>query len=136
MLIKEVVDDSLIIREAITSGALKEYRFNGTNGPAIMIQGAGISGWTKDGARLFMKENDVEGVLTYWGMLTKVIDSYLDRLNAEVECYPHSTLVGYSAGGFIALGYVEKYGWDKIKNIVTIATPLMGSQKNLRLQAM
>ena len=123
----EAKENLAIVNETLFNGALREYRFDGINGPLIAIHGAGLSGWTKDGIRSFMPEYNVRGVLKYVGILTKGIDSYLPLLDEEVRRYPRPTLVGFSTGGFIVLRYAEKYGWENVKNIVTIATPFGGN---------
>jgi hypothetical protein len=125
--IKELEETFKLTRDILLNNALKEYSFEGVNGPVIGIHGAGLSGWTKGGLRAFMLENNVKGFLMYNGILTRGVDSYLPFLDEKVKKYPNATLVGFSSGGFIALRYAQKYGWNQINNIVTIATPFNGN---------
>jgi len=66
------------------------------------------------------------GVLTYFSPLTKGVEAYLPELDKEVQKYSYPLLIGFSAGGFLALKYAKTYGWNKISKIITIATPFNG----------
>lgn len=125
-LTKELSEDFKYAHAVIFEGAKSEFEFKGKNGPIIAIHGLG-GGWAKKGFREYMTVNNVGGVLTYFGEMTDGLSKYVDRLDDYLNRYSNSVIVGFSAGGIIALKYSEKCGWNKFKKIITVATPLFGS---------
>lgn len=129
---KELSEDIPFLKEYLYGDAKKSYTFNGNFGPVIGIHGV-YGGWMPDGIRSFMKQNDVSGTLVSWGSLTNSLENYLPKIDAEVNKYKYPILLGYSMGGIVALLYLNRYkAWDKIKKIITIASPLAGLNPRLR----
>lgn len=126
VLIKEFTEDIKYLYAVAFESAKSEFKFHGKNGPIVAIHGLG-GGWAKNGFRKYMAENDVGGILVYFGEIADGLDRYLERLNDYLDRYSDPVIVGFSAGGIIALRYAEKYGWDEIKKIITVCTPLFGS---------
>jgi pimeloyl-ACP methyl ester carboxylesterase len=125
-IIKELSEDFKYAHAVMFEHAKSEFEFKGKNGPIIAIHGLG-GGWAEKGFRKYMTENNVCGVLVYFGEITDGLNKYIDRLNTYLDKYSNPVIVGFSAGGIIALKYAEKYGWDKFKKIITVGTPLFGS---------
>lgn len=125
-IIKEISDDVEYAYAVTFENAKSEFEFDEKNRPVVALHGLG-GGWAKKGFREYMTVNDVGGILTYFGEMTNGLDKYVDRLNNYLEKYSNPVIVGFSAGGIIALKYAEKYGWNKFKKIITVATPLFGS---------
>lgn len=124
----ELKENSDYIGEVIFNNAWSEYRFSGPNGPIVGIPGV-MGGWVKDGLRSFMQKNDVEGHLLFLGTLTNGLTPYMSIVRKEIYKYDYPVIVGYSTGGLLALRCVsEDKTWDKIKKIITIATPFQGIQ--------
>ncbi len=126
---KEASEDLGFIYETVLGDARREYYFDGPNGPIIGIHGAVGSGWTKDGLRTFMEKNGVGGGLLLMDFLTKGIDHYLPRLDAEIKKWDKPTILALSAGGFVALRWAQLNGWENINKIITVATPFNGSPR-------
>lgn len=125
-IIKEALEDAKYVRAVIFEKAKSEFEFKGINGPIVALHGLG-GGWAKNGFRKYMSENKVCGILTYFGDITDGLDKYIDQIDRYLTQYKNSHILGFSAGGIIALKYAEKYGWEKFKKIITIASPLFGS---------
>lgn len=130
---KELVEDlRFYIIETRTEKPFQSYEFEGSSGPIIGVHGV-TGGWSKNGLKKFMTENNVSGSLMYLGNLLGKIDSYLPAVDAEVKKHTYPTLVGLSVGGLILLRYASAYkAWDKINKIITIGTPFMGYTKFLK----
>ncbi len=124
----EIKEDLSFLKQSFFNKTFKEYRYDGINGPVIGIHGV-LAGWPVNGARQFMVSNKIKGVLMYLGPFLNNIDSYLPKIVSEIKNYPNPTLVGFSNGGFLAIRYAQKFGWNKIKNIITVATPFNGNSK-------
>lgn len=125
----EIMTDIGHYKAIVFDGALNEYEFQGKFGPVIGIPGVD-GGWHKE-VRNYLAENNIGGVLAYFGPLTGGVDSYLTRLDKEINKYPNSLILGFSAGGILALRYAQKSGWDKFRKIITVATPFDGIPKSL-----
>jgi hypothetical protein len=129
---KELSEDIPFLKEYLYGDAKKSYTFKGVYGPIIGMHGV-YGGWMPDGIRFFMKQNDVSGILVSWGSLTNSLEDYLPKIDAEVMKYNYPILLGYSMGGILALLYTNRYkAWDKIKKIITIASPLAGLNPKLK----
>ena len=123
---KELKEDSQFIKEVLKGAAAKEYVFSGKYGPVVAMHGIN-GGWTRDGLRLFMEENDVAGTLVYRNLIKPNLETHLLALKSHIEDYDNPLLVGLSAGGLLMLDTVNRYDlWGRIKKIVTIATPFGG----------
>ncbi len=122
----ELTEDFKYGYEVMFENAKSEFEFKGTSGPIIALHGFG-GGWAKNGFRKYMAKNQVSGILTYFGDIKDGLDKYIDQLDKYINRYPDSFILGFSAGGIIALKYADKYGWDKFKKIITVASPLFGS---------
>lgn len=108
-LAKEIKEDIRAFWESTFEGAKDRFEFQGENGPIIAVHGIwGI--WTKWGLRDYMKRKNVRGVLVDFGSLDRGIDSYVGQLKDEIERFPGALLLGFSAGGFVALKYAQQYG--------------------------
>ncbi len=131
---KEIKEDAQYLYSILFENAKSEFEYKGTYEPIIGLHGVD-GGWTKRGFREYMDKKNVNGVLTYFGELTNGIDTYVDKLNTYIEGYPNPIIVGFSAGGIVAIRYAEKYGWNGFKKIITIASPFFGSPpaKKLRM---
>ncbi len=125
----EIMFDLEHLKAIFSEEACKRYEFHGKYGPVIGITGIG-GGWHKK-VRDYIIANNIGGVLTYFGLLTKGVDAYLPLLHKEIIRYPNALILGFSAGGIIALRYAQKYGWNGFRKIFTIATPFAGIPKNL-----
>ena len=125
-LLLELVEDSKYFYESLSDNPKREFKFNGSNGPIIALHGV-TGGWVKNGPRKYMEINNVEGVLNYFGSMEDGLDNYVEQTKLLVDEYPNSLILGFSAGGIIALKYAEKYGYKNFKRLITIASPLFGS---------
>lgn len=125
-LFHELIEDLKYVYESFSDNPKREFRFSGTKGPIVALHGVG-GGWTKDGTRMYMKKNDVGGVLNYFGGMEDGLDKHIETTKQLVDDNPNALILGFSAGGIIALRYAQKYGWDNFKKIITIASPLFGS---------
>lgn len=61
--------------------------------------------------------------------LATLADSFEDYLNNTVPADTKVNLVGHSLGGMVARSYAQKYGLDKIDQIVTTGSPHEGAIK-------
>jgi len=61
--------------------------------------------------------------------LASLADSFKDYLVNIVPGDTKVNLVGHSLGGMVARAYAQKYGWDKINQIVTSGSPHEGAIK-------
>jgi hypothetical protein len=102
--------------------------FDGKYGPIVGVHGM-FGSWTEEGIKKYMIEKNVKGVLTNFELLTGGIDLYLPRLEKVIETYPQALIVGYSAGGVLALRYAQIHGFENIEKIITVATPFKGLHK-------
>lgn len=89
-----------------------------------------LGGWTKQGLYKYLIEHNLKGLLLDFGWQTGAIDKYANKLASEVEKrnIKQPILVGYSMGGLIVIRYAQKYGWDKVEKVITIAAPVHGSK--------
>jgi pimeloyl-ACP methyl ester carboxylesterase len=124
---KEIKEDFKSFWEGYFRGSKDRFEFQGINGPIVAVHGVGGI-WSRNGLRNYMTRKHVSGVLVNFGSLTDGIDNYVDQLSSEISRFPNPLLLGFSAGGFVALRYAQKYGWDKISKIITIATPFNGTR--------
>lgn len=125
--IHELSEDFGALKESIFENSKNRFEFDGKGKPIIAVQGVwGV--WRKNGLRRFMEENKLKGVLVNMGLLEKGIDSYVELLREEVEKCPNPIIIGFSAGGLVALRYAEKYGWDGFDKLITVATPFNGTR--------
>ncbi|MEK9200911.1 MAG: hypothetical protein AAB909_02985 [Patescibacteria group bacterium] len=106
----------------------KEVVLSGNKGPIVGINGwlGGWAGWLDEGLISYAKENNLGGVLLGLGLQIQRVDSYLERVHEAVGQYPGAILVGISMGGLIAVRYVEKYGFDNVRTVLTVASPYNG----------
>lgn len=125
-LIQESIYDLRYVYESFSANPKREFVFDGTKGPIVALHGVG-GGWTKKGLREYMETNDVKGTLNYFGGIEDGLDKHIETTRQLIESNPNALVLGFSAGGIIALRYAEKYGWDKFRKIITIASPLFGS---------
>ncbi len=122
----EFLEDYYFFEEAMFDDACQEYIYEGINGPIIGIHGV-LYGWPEDGLRAFMKKHKVKGQLLYLGSLMYGIKQYFKQLDIAFSKYKNPLILGFSAGGFLALDYVNKNNlWKKINKIITIGTPFNG----------
>lgn len=122
----ELIDDLKYIYECFSSNPRSEFKFSGTKGPIVALHGV-VGGWTKNGLRRYMESNNVGGILNYFGGMEDGLDKYVEGARQLIDNYPNALVLGFSAGGIIALKYAEKYGWDNFYKIMTVASPLFGS---------
>lgn len=123
---QEAIEDIKYIYENLSDYPKCEFRFSGFRGPIVALHGVG-GGWTKDGLRRYMKVNRVGGVLNYFGGMEDGLDGYVDRIGRLVADTPNALILGFSAGGILALKYAQRYGWNSFSKIITVASPLFGS---------
>lgn len=121
---REIISDLEHYKAILFDQAWSRYEFSGRRGPIIGITGVG-GGWHRP-VRDYILGHDIGGTLAYFGFLGNGIDYYLPRLDDEIKKHPSSVILGFSGGGFIALRYAEKYGWDNVRKIITVATPFAG----------
>jgi len=90
----------------------------------VAIDGFG-GGWTERGLGNYLRKRGLNGYFVDLGFQLKSLEEYTDNLNSFIkkEKISEPVLLGYSMGGLIAVFYAEKYGWNKIKKIITIASP-------------
>lgn len=125
-MINSTFEDARFLKEIITNNAWGSFVFEGKSGPIIGIHGV-LAGWPKNGVRQFMAKYSVKGQLLFLGHLLKGLEEYDKYIDEAIKKYPNSLIVGCSAGGILALEYVNrKKLWNKINKIVTIASPLNG----------
>lgn len=88
-----------------------------------------FGGWTRQGLYKYLTEHNLKGLLLDFGWQTGKIDEYVERLALEIKerNIKQPILVGYSMGGLIAVRYAQKYGWDKVEKVITIAAPFRGA---------
>jgi pimeloyl-ACP methyl ester carboxylesterase len=127
LLLRELCHDLKYPKDVIIDNANSEFRFDGKNGPIIALHGVGGC-WAKNGFRKYLEQNNVCGTLAYFGAMTDNLDNHVDKIAKYIDRYANPFIIGFSAGGIIALKYAEKYrAWNKLRRIITIATPLFGS---------
>lgn len=125
-LLLELVEDTKYFYESLSDNPKREFKFQGSNGPIIALHGV-TGGWVKNGLRKYMELHDVGGVLNYFGTMEDGLDKYVEQTRSLVKEYPNSLILGFSAGGIVALRYAERYGYENFKKLITIASPLFGS---------
>jgi len=111
-------------------GISEDYHTPGQNGPVIFLSGI-VGGWSKFGLTKYLKNHDVNAYLPNFGVKSKPLDYYATEIHKLVrrKNLHNVTIVGRSLGGLITLKYAQKYGWDNIKNIFLVATPIYGVRK-------
>ncbi len=100
----------------------------GKYGPVVAIPGFGGK-WEGKRWHNLTKDLDIHAIFTSFGNHYERIEKYADELNKLIEekKLKNITLIGYSMGGIIAIRYAQKYGWEKVDLIITIASPFNGS---------
>lgn len=124
-LCKEASENIIYLREVLRGSVCKKFEFDGKNGPIIGIHGV-FGGWVGQGIKTYMQSRGVCGSLVNFGSLTRGLDYYLPSVYEEVKKHPNALILGYSAGGLLALRFAEKYGWDSFDKIITIGAPFNG----------
>lgn len=89
-----------------------------------------FGGWTKQGLYKYLTEHSRQGLLLDFGWQTGKIDEYVGKLALEIKKrnIDKPTLIGYSMGSLIAVRYAQKYGWDRVEQVITIAAPFRGAK--------
>ncbi len=108
----------------------QNLEIQGTNSQQLIVGIPGIfGGSTLLPLAKYLKEKKQTGVVLDLGFELGKVESYVEKLKAELDKLNSKkiTLIGYSMGGLIAVLYANKYGWNQIEKIITIATPFKGA---------
>lgn len=113
--------------------APKEIEFEGQYGPVIGLYGY-WGFWNNDDQSLlrYMANRQVSGTLANLDFFTKGIDHYLPVLDEKINKHPNSYILGYSAGGALALRWAQLNGWENFDKIITVGSPLAGLEWYLK----
>jgi len=129
----EIFEDLKYQKGYLFGHVRRSYKFSGKYGPVIGIHGV-FGGWMPDSLGYFMRQNDVGGKLVSWGSLTRGFETYFPKLDTEIMKYKNPVLLGYSTSGILVILYAERFkAWNRIKKIITIATPFAGVDPKLSL---
>jgi len=102
---------------------------DGRLGPVVVV--GGIAGlWAYKHLFGYLAKRDVEFYVVDFSWKGESIQSYIDDLHQfiVVNKITHFTLLGYSMGGLVVSGYLQKYDSKLIKKAITIGAPFGGSR--------
>lgn len=125
-IVNRLQEDARYLYEMNFGHARETVHFKGSNGPVIGIGGF-AGGFLDDSLKRYMRENNVQGVLSIYGSFNKGLETYFDNIEKDVKKYSNATIIAYSAAGISTLLWANRFNrWNQFKKIITVGTPFNG----------